>query len=234
LVSNKNTGLLNGASIQKHTIKVEGIKRDKTRVIYNGISCDDYKHSSHKNIDRDPVIGIVANLNRPVKRVDLFIKAAAIIHRNFPNVKFWIFGDGPLRKDLEILASNLNLNPSLSFMGHRPREFVMQSLQEMTVGVICSDSEGLSNTILEYMAAGIPVIATSVGGNVELIEHEKTGLLIPPGDNKLLAQAISRYLQDLDFAMGIGLAANRNLLRTFSKKSMLKSLNAFYRKIMDF
>jgi L-malate glycosyltransferase len=226
--------IVNAKAVQEHTIKVEGIKRDKTRVIYNGISCDDYKHSSHKNIDRDPVIGIVANLNRPVKRVDLFIKAAAIIHRNFPNVKFWIFGDGPLRKDLEILASNLNLNLSLSFMGHRPREFVIQSLQEMTVGVICSGSDGLSNTILEYMASGLPVVATDVGENSELIDDGKTGFLVSPGDSKALAAALTHCLKQSELALTTtGLAASEWIRSTFSIEKMLDKTRHLYSEVVS-
>jgi L-malate glycosyltransferase len=166
--------------------------------------------------------------------VDLFIKAAAIIHRNFPNVKFWIFGDGPLRKDLEILASNLNLNLSLSFMGHRPREFVIQSLQEMTVGVICSGSDGLSNTILEYMASGLPVVATDVGENSELIDDGKTGFLVSPGDSKALAAALTHCLKQSELALTTtGLAASEWIRSTFSIEKMLDKTRHLYSEVVS-
>ena len=220
----------NARAVREHAIKVEGIKKEKMQVIYNGISFDDYNRSSHTNIQKEPIIGIVANLNRPVKRVDLFIKAAAIINQNFPDVKFWIVGDGPLRIGLEQLASNLGLNSNVVFLGHQ-REIRML-FNKMTVGVICSDSEGFSNTIMEYMAYGIPVVATRVGGNTELVEHKKTGFLVPPGDHELLAIGIMRYLQHNDIARKMGLAGKNKILENFSENIMIQATKDIYEALV--
>jgi glycosyltransferase involved in cell wall biosynthesis len=220
----------NARAVQEHTIKIEGIKRKKTRVIYNGISFDDYNRSSHTNAQKEPIIGIVANLNRPVKRVDLFIKAAAIIHRDFPNVKFWIVGDGPLRMGLERLASNLGLNSNVVFMGRRGD--VKKLLDEMIVGVICSDSEGLSNTILEYMGAALSVIATDVGGNPELVYHGRTGLLVPPNDAGSLAEGLIRLLKDSETACRMGDTGREFLNKKFRIDGMIQKTRDLYESFL--
>jgi len=216
----------NSRAVQEHTIQLEGITREKTQVIFNGISLDDFEPSSANKDGKHPVVGIVANLNRPVKRVDLFIKAAALVHEALPDAAFWIVGDGYLRPDLERLSSTLGLNSSFSL-------FVIQSLQEMTVGVICSDSEGLSNTILEYMASGLPVVATDVGGNSELIDDGKTGFLVSPGDSKALAAALTHCLKQSELALTTGLAASEWIRSTFSIEKMLDKTRHLYSEVVS-
>ena len=219
----------NSKAVQEHTIKVEGISKEKIRVIYNGISSDDYNRSSHTNVRKEPIIGIVANLNRPVKRVDLFLKAASIIHRDFPNVKFWIVGDGSLRTGLEQLASNLGLNSNVVFMGRRGD--VQKLLDEMIVGVICSDSEGLSNTILEYMGAGLPVIATDVGGNPELVINGVTGLLTPPGNKYALKNSIEILIKDKRLCSRMGTEGRKRILKNFSVNAFIHETDALYKEL---
>jgi len=224
-----NVVVANSHAVQQRTIQVEGIKREKTRVIHNGISLDDFKTTSGKKDDRHPVVGIIANLNRPVKRVDLFIKAAALVHKALPDAAFWIVGDGYLRPDLERLSSTLGLNSGLSFLGRR--DDVKALLSQMTIGVICSDSEGLSNSIMEYMASGLPVVATDVGGNPELIEDGKTGFLIKPNDRQKLGESISILLEERRIARKMGAAGRESLQNKFSIEKMVGEYRELYRSL---
>jgi L-malate glycosyltransferase len=224
-----NVVVANSHAVQERTIQLEGIRREKTRVIHNGISLDDFKPTSGKKDDKHPVVGIVANLNRPVKRVDLFIKAAALVHEALPDITFWIVGDGYLRPDLEQLSSGLGLNSNLLFLGRR--DDVRELLKQISIGVICSDSEGLSNAIMEYMAAGLPVVATDVGGNPELVEDGKTGLLIRPGEAQDLTDALITCLAEGALARQMGLSGRQRLCAGFSVERMLGQTVQLYEEV---
>jgi glycosyltransferase involved in cell wall biosynthesis len=94
--------------------------------------------------------------------------------------------------------------------------------------VLASHSEGLSNALLEYMAAGRPIVATAVGGNVELIEHGVHGLLVPPGNAEAAAEAIARLLADREFASALGSAARERAGEHYSTGAMLRRHDDFY------
>jgi L-malate glycosyltransferase len=101
----------------------------------------------------------------------------------------------------------------------------------MTIGVICSDSEGLSNTILEYMAAGLPVVATEVGGNYELVDNKKTGLLVKPDDPQQLGEAISSLLESQQIAGKMGASGREALRDKFSIEKMAGEYRALYESL---
>ena len=216
--------ITNSRAVQTQAMQLEGLPESKSRVIYNGIAFDQIPQQSNNSNDR--VVGIVANLNRPVKRVDLFIQAASIIHKDYPDVKFQVIGDGPLRKELENLAAQLGVNASIYFLGRR--NDAQSLLEGMTIGVLCSDSEGFSNAIMEYMAAGLPVVATHVGGNPELVQHGKTGLLVPANDVTALAQAIKGLLLRPGTAVEMGHAGREFLIKEFSLDQMLRKTTQLY------
>ena len=220
----------NSRAVQEHTLKVEGIKENKIHVIYNGISFDGHIQTSNKNGLKEAIVGIVANINRPIKRVDLFIKAASIVKKNFSHVKFWIIGEGYQRNELERLASDLGLNKSAIFLGRR--KDVQKLLQKLSVGVICSDSEGFSNSIMEYMAAGLPVVATNVGGNPELVQDGKTGLLIPANNEVALAEAITNLLTDSKTANRMGNAGREIIISKFPVDGMLQKTRQLYESFL--
>jgi len=218
--------IANAYAVREKTVLDEHIHKSKMQVIYNGIEINDGRNAHNETPAGKTVLGIVANLNRPVKRVDLFIRAAAITGREFPEAEFWIIGEGNLRNKLEGMALSLDISDRIKFLGRR--KDVPRLLQKMTAGVICSDSEGLSNAIMEYMAEGIPVIATRVGGNPELVQHMKTGILVPPGDENALASAFKTILIDRDQALSMG-TAGRDFIRTrFSVADMVRETDELY------
>lgn len=218
--------LANCEAVRDRSIQLEGLRREKTAVIYNGIDAGEFYGQTKVDDNGKPVVGIVANLNRHVKRVDVFVRAASMVVRPFPDVQFLIVGDGPLREELEALASELGIGHRVKFMGRR--NDVKGLLSEFTIGVISSDSEGLSNSIMEYMAAGLPVVATSVGGNPELVINNETGVLFPPGDAEALAKSILRLLDNRQTSKEMGERGRSTLLLKSSIQGMVEETRSLY------
>ncbi len=138
-------------------------------------------------------VGMVARMNHRYKNHSGFLRIAAEIHKRMPNAEFVLAGDGPLRQELEREAASLGLGASAIFLGDR--QDMSAVLASVDVAVNTSDSESLSNVILEAMAAGLPVVAYSVGGNSELLSPER-GALIPAGNETSFADAVQKLLAD--------------------------------------
>jgi L-malate glycosyltransferase len=221
--------IANSEAVRKKIVHLEGIADHKIQVIYNGIKIDNFAKIAHSTVKR-PIIGIVANLNRPVKRVDLFIKAAAQVQKKIPEVTFWIAGDGHLRKYLEKLATELGV-PSVTFLGRVSN--VKRLLNKMTIGVIASDSEGFSNSIMEYMEAGLPVIATDTGGNAELVQGSVNGLLIPPNNPDALANAMFYLLDNIEKGRQMGKNGRFLIERKFNIDKMINQTSRLYQSLLS-
>jgi L-malate glycosyltransferase len=132
---------------------------------------------------------MIARMNNAVKNHPAFLKAAATLAGQCPSVEFVLVGDGPFRPSLERMAAELGIQDKVLFLGER--HDIPAVLASLDVSVLVSSSESLSNVILESMAASVPVVATNVGGNAELVEDGKTGLLVPFGDEKKLVDALA-------------------------------------------
>lgn len=218
--------IANSQAVRAKAARMEGFHAERIHVVCNGIDASLFLQKPDNALPAHPVVGIVANLNRPVKRVDVFIRAAARVHRDFPAARFWVVGDGPLKPQLEALATECNLGQAIAFLGRRPD--VKQLLQEFSVGVICSDSEGLSNAIMEYMAAGVPTLATDAGGNPELIRHGATGYLVAPSDDAALSYAMGTLLADPEKAAEMGTKAWLKASREYSVARMVGQTICIY------
>ena len=136
---------------------------------------------------------MIARMNTRAKNHSIFLRAAARLHAKYPNLEFVLAGDGPLRGQLEQEAQSLGLGDRAIFLGDR--RDIPAVLASLDVSVLPSQSESLSNSILESMAAGVPVVATNVGGNPELITSER-GFLVEPDNDSALADALDRLLRD--------------------------------------
>jgi len=148
--------------------------------------------------DHQHIVGMIAGLRR-IKGHKYFIQAASKVVNEIPDVKFLIIGkdnyeSGCSEKDLMDLARNLGVSRHLIFTGET--EDIPELLSVMDIVVSSSLSEGMSNTILEAMAAGKTVIASDAGGNPEIIKDHETGFLFPPGDTKMLSKLIIDCLKD--------------------------------------
>lgn len=184
--------LANSQEVRAHVIRQERISADRVRVVYNGVELPPEvgPGQARTRVARTALEAVVVGSLTRVKRHDVVLEALAELTRRgvaTPKVKF--LGDGPLRGELEAQARELGVADFVHFQGAVAD--VRAHLACADVGVLCSDREGLSNAILEYLASGLPIIATRVGGNPEIID-EGSGILIPPGDPSALADAFIR------------------------------------------
>jgi len=158
-------------------------------------------------------VGMVARMNHRYKNHSGFLRIAAQIHQRMPDVEFLLAGDGPLRHELEREAASLGLGASAIFLGDR--QDMPAILASLDVAVLTSDSESLSNVILEAMAAGLPVVAYGVGGNSELLSHQR-GALIPAGDETSFADVVEKLLADSALRQQLGRNALQFAQENFS------------------
>ena len=233
--------LVNSEAIKEIVIKNEKAPASKIDVIYNGINMANFRPNeigasnrtkSELGIPADNiVIGLIANLNRRVKRPDVFVKASAIVMRESENTSFLIIGDGYLRNELGELSKKLGMNDNMVFAGLR--KDILELLQFIDVGVLTSDSEGFSNAILEYMAAGIPTVATNVGGNRELINQNEDGYLQPPGEPQLIAKSILKLVRDRNLRINMGNKGKEKIYKRFSIETMINNLANYYGNLYE-
>jgi glycosyltransferase involved in cell wall biosynthesis len=183
-----------------------------------------------------PLVAVLSRLDR-VKGIEYFLEAAAMVARRVPEARFLVVGDatkqvdGDYRKELERRADRLGLGARIRFTGLR--HDVPDILAEVAVSVLPSLSEGLSNVLLESMAAGVPVVATTVGGNPEAIEDGVTGLLVPPRDPGALAQAICRLLDSPELASRFGQAGRERVIERFSLERMVQETESLYLDLLN-
>src|SRR5207249_9115782 len=160
-----------------------------------------------------PLVGVLSRLN-PKKGVGVFVEAAAQLAAAFPEAVFLVVGDGGSRRELEGLTGRLGLGSRVRFTGFR--RDVPAILSEMAVCVLPSLTEALPNVLLEAMAAGVPVVATRVGGNEEVVAQGITGLLVPPGKAEPLANALRALLENPGRASEFGRAGRQRVRELFS------------------
>ncbi|HPF70041.1 MAG TPA: glycosyltransferase [Candidatus Krumholzibacteria bacterium] len=182
----------NAQVVRDHFAAHDGLDPARIAVIPNGVDTAALPWVDHAGPTTD--IGLVGNFNRRVKRTDLFVRAAGMVAREHPEVRWHLLGDGQLRGEIERLAADCGLGDRMVFAGRIAD--VPGYLERLQVGVLCSDSEGFSNALLEYMFKGCAAVATNVGGNAEALAHGRTGLLVRPDDPAALAAALALLVRD--------------------------------------
>lgn len=222
--------ICNAEIVREHFAKHFDIDRNKMQILRNGINVKALAYIDHSQTCA--TVGIVGNMTRQVKRTDLFIKAAAIVNKTHPEMTWHIIGDGQMRSELETLAQALAVFDKIHFAG-RVND-VAGYLEKLDIGIICSDSEGLSNALLEYMFKGVATVATDVGGNPELIEHERTGLLVPPNNEQALANAIIRLIEDAPLKNKLAQAARQKAEAEYSWEKCMAAHHQYYSKLLTY
>jgi len=173
----------------------------------------------------DLAIGIIARLS-DVKGHDILIEAMAMVVRAMPNARLLIVGEGRMESELKVLVDELELEEYVSF--HPIVNKTAEILPIFDVFVMPSRQEGLGLSVMEAQACGVPVVASRIGGLPSLIEDEKTGLLIVPGDIENLSQAIIRVLSDKEFAKGLGDGARQFIIKKHSLAEMIEKTEKVY------
>ena len=228
--------LVNAAAVRERLL-LDGFPARKLAVIQNGTSVDaagpargiEERRRALGLPELGPLVTVVSRLN-PMKGIEYFLEAASRVAGRLPDARFLVVGEcasAPgFRAQLEAIAARRGLASRVHFLGFRSD--VSELLAASTVSVLPSLSEGLSNVLLESMAAGVPVVATRVGGNPEVVEHGVTGLLVPPADAAGLAQAITLLLEHPHLAMCYGQAARQRVRERFSDARMVRETETLY------
>lgn len=224
--------------IERYLRDLIGVSGARLTQIYNGV--DDQRFAPQTLPAVTPwcdadcfVFGTVGRVQAVKDQVTL-LRAFALILQRDPQararLRLMIVGDGPLLPQLEQEAATLGVSDLLWLPGSR--DDIPALMRAMNVFVLPSLSEGISNTILEAMACGLPVIASCVGGNPELIEVGQTGMLVPPADALQLAEIMASYLQQPAMAGRQGQIARQTIESRFSMQSMVDQYVAVYRKAL--
>jgi glycosyltransferase involved in cell wall biosynthesis len=178
----------------------------------------------------DFVVGTVGELS-PVKNIALALDGVARAHREVPLLKYLVIGGGAQHEALTAKAAELGLTAAVRFLG--VRRDVPELLAALDAYVCSSNYEGISLSILEAMAAGTPIVATMVGGNPELIQHGRTGLLIPSGDATALGEALRQLANQAAAARQIALQARLAVEQAYTIDRMIDAYDSLYRFLVE-
>jgi glycosyltransferase involved in cell wall biosynthesis len=175
-------------------------------------------------------VGMIARMNAAYKNHHVFLRAAKLLSERDPRLEFVLAGDGPLREELEKEAERLTLRDKVHFVGDC-RE-IAGLLATLDVSVVPSASESLSNVVLESMAAGVPVVATAVGGNNEL-GGDGRAVLVPVNDEAALASAVDRVIQDRELRAAMVRNAQNFVRSNFSVDEICKRYEQVYAEVLS-
>ena len=233
--------IVNAEAIKRGLV-VEGYRPERITVIPNGIICPPLRATPDRSLHQefglspdDVLIGVVSRIARQ-KGLEYFLAAIPDVLARIPNAKFLIIGDNSFnpqyREELKLQVSTLGLEDKVVFTGFRLD--VPQIVSSLAVSVLPSVSgEGLSNSLLESMAAALPVVATNIGGNPEVVVDGETGLLVPPRKPAALAEAICRVLLTPGMRHSFGQAGRRRVLDHFSNERMIRTVEHLYEELLE-
>jgi glycosyltransferase involved in cell wall biosynthesis len=229
----------------------QGYRESKISVIPNGVSIpasEDYQYGAQKireefGVGKDaPLVTMIARIDRK-KGVEDLIDAAAEVIEVYPEARFLVVGgcfkstddgvaeDSEYQDQLLDRVVRLGLQGKLQFAGYRKN--IHDVLRASSVSVLPSLSEGLSNTLLESMACGVPIVSTSVGGTPELIENGVHGSLVPPSDPVALAHALCRLIGDPELSKMLSSAAAKRVREDYSFEKMTKETESLYARLLQ-
>jgi len=220
------------------SLRARGIPARKITVIHNGVAVA--PPASPEEVAQlraslgvpvaAPLVGMVARLTAVNKDHETFLRAAARIRRERPDVSFALVGDGPEHRRLVSLAEALGISDNVVFAGHRPD--ARRLISAFDVSVLCSLYEGFSNVVLESMASARPVVATDIAPNREAIEDGVHGMLVPLRDDAAAANAIARLLADPAEAARLAARGRERVVSEFSLAAQSERTMELYERLL--
>lgn len=226
----------NSEAVKTITAEKEKIAPEKIHVIYNGYDLDDQgivhqENQTLKELKNNGAILVflVANI-RPIKRIQDAIKAIAEVNKYNKDLHFVQVGDGD-PSSLNQLATQLGVKGNCHFIG--PQTNVKGLLPLADIGLLCSESEGFSNAIVEYQLASLPVVCSKVGGNPEAVEHQQTGYLYECGDVMQLAEHLLELTNDEVIRRRLGGNARANALARYDIKAVATQNETLYKRLLE-
>jgi glycosyltransferase involved in cell wall biosynthesis len=228
--------LTNANAVKEDVLAEKQFAPGKVRVIYNGVDTERFSQGSRDRSwllpsgAKEKWIVLVGNMHSDVKGYPWLIEAAGTVTREFPETRFVLVGDGAFRKDFEQQVAALGLEGHFLFLGRR--NDVPRILGCCDIAVLPSKAEGLPNAILEYLAAGLPTVASRVGGNIEIVQDGTSGLLVPPEDSPALAEALLHLLRNPGFAATLGKKGREYVTQEFSFQRMIENTDQLYTELL--
>ena len=226
--------VVNSQAVVEMTHKKERIPKKCIHLIYNGVIKETQENGNLQVPDelkplkeRGAVIAIVVANIRPIKRIQDAVAALGKIGLQAPNLHLVVVGAGDTSV-LEDQAQGLGVSDRVHFLG--ARDNVNTYLSAAEIGVLCSESEGFSNSIVEYMQHGLAVICTETGGNPEAIRHNESGLLYPVGDVSRLASAMADMAANPSKRKDMGECAKKIAVDRFSVRGMVEAHEGLYNR----
>ncbi|MBF0532332.1 MAG: lipopolysaccharide heptosyltransferase II [Candidatus Omnitrophica bacterium] len=223
--------------VQEYKVPAHGIRKIPRSVdVERFAAVAQERVRREEKTQKDFVVTIIGRIT-PLKGHIYFIRAMAKVIRQMPYLKVWIVGDAPAdkqsyRRELEVLARQLGLNPAVEFLGSRAD--IPELLGKTDVLVFASVTpESFGRVIIEAQAAGVPVVATNVGGVVDIIEADKTGLLVPSKDSDAIAKAVLRLYHDRALGRQLTQAAQKKIREQYTIEHMAKRTLAVYQELLD-
>ncbi len=213
-----------------------GVPHDKIRLIPRGVDLNEFKWAQPRDSGKKGpiVVGLVGRIT-PIKGHPLFLKAMARVTRVFPNIKIQIIGEAPkpqYKEELLMLTRRLGLSHCVEFLG--TRYDIPALLSKMSVLVVPSvGEEAFGRVAIEAGACGVPVVATRVGGLVDIIENEKDGLLVPPDDPRVLADAVTRLLKEPALAARLAASLRAKVEKEFNLDLMFQRTLEVYKETLN-
>ena len=230
--------LANSQAAAQLAVEVEQVDPATCHVIYNGLPLFKFHDIDEKmrRKQRDSwhlpanaiVIGCIANL-RPVKRIDRLIEAAKQLCPAYPNLYFIAVGEGEERPRLQQLIDTYIITDRFQLVGRM--EEPLPALAAFDIAALPSANESFSNALVEYMAAGLPIVAGNVGGNAEAISHMETGLLYDPTQPNAVTTSLKMLLDQPNLAKQLAHNAKENALATYSIERMVRNHEQYYESL---
>jgi len=221
-----DVNLTNSESGRTALQTLDRLAPERVQVIENGVDLERFPVPVRTRNSVEPVrIGAVANL-RAVKNIDGLVRAAKMVIDRHPKSTFEVAGEGEQRPELERLIRDIGLVDRFILKGAVAD--VPGFLNGIDIAVLPSHSEGMSNAVLEYMAAGKPVVATEVGANGHVLGYGSAGVLVPPGDDAALAEAICRLIADPKETVRLGRKARLRVEEEYSREAMRRRFEQFF------
>lgn len=233
--------VVNSEAVRRQLV-AEGMRSKKITTVYNGLDISRIELSDGSSREEtlasfvlpadQPLrfITIVANLRHEVKDHRTFLRAARRVRQDVPDSRFVIAGEGPLEQPMRLLAAELGIGPDVFFTG--PCKRVADLLSVSDVCVLSSTAEGFSNSILEYMAAARPVVATDVGGAREAVVDAQTGYIVAAGDEHAMASRIIELLRNPEQARAMGMRGRELVAQKFSCEARLERTEELYEQLL--
>jgi len=205
----------------------EGFTASQVEQIPNGVDTNHFKPFSSSGNQKN--ITFIGRLDH-MKGVQVLLDAFKTLKEDGVTAHLTIIGDGPDRDKLQNLSRDAGVNDSISFCG--AVEDIIPYLQKSALFVLPSLSEGLSNVLLEAMACGLPIVATRVGGNIDLIRDGENGILVETENSNQLSEAMKKILQDKALAKKLGSEARKTVEQRFSLISIADRYLSLYQKLI--